>query len=89
MPAALLLIGALLFGAAWIGIVVAGFRKSVPWGLICIFVPGGSVVFAVLNWQAVRRPFLVWLSGVGFVSLGLMVQPVSDASAPPGLSGDS
>lgn len=49
MPAALLLIGALLFGAAWIGIVVAGFRKSVPWGLICIFVPGGSVVFAVLN----------------------------------------
>lgn len=47
MSAALLLIGVLLFGAAWIGIVVAGLRRSVPWGLTCIFVPGGSVVFAV------------------------------------------
>lgn len=52
-----------LIGMIWL--IVAGFRVSVLWGLICLFVPFGFIAFAVVHWSDAKRPFL--FASIGFV----------------------
>lgn len=52
-----------LIGLIWL--IVAGFRVSVLWGLICLFVPFGFIVFAVVHWSDAKRPFLIACIGFG------------------------
>ena len=68
------LFGALsaLVGLVWI--IIAGFQINVAWGLICLFIPLGFVIFAIMNWPAAKKPFLTLCLGflVLFFSLPIL-----------------
>ncbi|MEL7235731.1 MAG: hypothetical protein AAGK74_14605 [Chloroflexota bacterium] len=59
----LLVIGLLLALYGGISLLIIAFRKSILWGLGCLFVPFVSLVFAIMNWDEAGRPFLISVGG--------------------------
>jgi hypothetical protein len=61
-----------LVGLIWI--IIAGFQVNAAWGLICLFIPLGFVVFAIMNWPVAKKPFLTLCLGflVLFFSLPIL-----------------
>jgi hypothetical protein len=51
-----------LVGAIWL--LVLAFKKSVWWGLGSFFIPFVNVIFAFMNWQVAKTPFLIMIGGV-------------------------
>lgn len=47
---------------AAIWIVVAAFRVSLPWGLVTLFLPGGAILFAILNFGKAKGAVFTWLA---------------------------
>jgi hypothetical protein len=62
----LMLLGALFF-------VLSAFRESILWGLGVIFLPFVALIYLVLDWGNAKRPFFLWLYGVGFVLAGVFL----------------
>ncbi|MBK8479377.1 MAG: hypothetical protein IPL39_24780 [Opitutaceae bacterium] len=57
--------------------IIAAFSESILWGLGVLFVPFVSIVFLVLYWDRVRKPFWVsLLVGLPMVFLGGLIQAV-------------
>lgn len=50
--------------AGQIWLVVAGFIKSLIWGFVVLLVPGGNLIFTVLNWEEAKWPALTVAAGV-------------------------
>ena len=80
---ALYWIGVVLALVGFIWLVVVAFKKSVWWGLGTLIVPFVGLIFAIMNWQTAKTPFLVYLGGVvlcvigGWSTMGSgMMQPV-------------
>jgi len=67
---ALVIIGGLLAAVGSIWLIVRAFQDSLLWGLCCLFLPMATLLFAVLNWDDAKVPFLLNLGG-----LFLMVLP--------------
>jgi hypothetical protein len=76
LPLMLLLffVGVLLFIISWLMHVVFSFQESLPWGLISLLLPAGSLVFTIMFWgrKWVRRGFFAGLIG-GVLMIGTMV----------------
>lgn len=72
---------ALGFGAcgAVIGMIlllVAAFRQSIVWGLVVLFLPVGSMVYACVHWADAKTGFLANLIGTGICLAGLFSIPM-------------
>jgi hypothetical protein len=53
--------------ATFIWLVVVAFKNHVGWGLAVLFIPFAAIVFAIMNWDEAKKPFLGYLaSTVGF-----------------------
>jgi hypothetical protein len=61
---ALYYLGMVLGLVGFIWLVVVAFKKSVWWGLGTLIVPFVGLIFAIMNWQTAKTPFLVYLAGV-------------------------
>ena len=59
-----------LVGSVWL--IVEAFRVEIKWGLIALFVPFGAFVFCFAHWQEAKKPFLVSLSAVVLIPLGMI-----------------
>lgn len=58
----LLIIAVVLNLAAFIWLVITGFKRSVLWGiLVFLFSPLAALIFAVTNWFDAKKPFLAYL----------------------------
>ncbi len=58
----MLVIALLLNFAAFIWLVITGFKRSVLWGLLIFFFsPLSAIIFAVTNWFDAKKPFLAYL----------------------------
>jgi len=63
MIALLVILGLVIF-ITWIWLVVVAFQESVGWGLIVLilsffFSPIPVIIFAAMNWQVAKKPFLI------------------------------
>lgn len=55
-------VAGLLNFAAFIWLVITGFKRSVLWGLLIFFLsPLAALIFAILNWFEAKKPFLAYL----------------------------
>jgi hypothetical protein len=79
--AGLLLVGVLVFGAAWIWFLVRAFNVSVGWGLACLFLPFAPLVFLIKHWDEGGKPFLVSLAGGAGSGLGIFLLFTTAVSA--------
>lgn len=77
---------------AFVLLMIAGFKRSLWWGLALLFLPFTTLIYAIKYWQEVKKPFLVYVGSntlsiaiVGFVftQLGGMqaVQMAQDLNA--------
>ena len=70
----ILLVAAAVFGIIWfvlhVVMIVLGFRTSVGWGLVALFVPLGSLAFAFAKSGRKALAALLLLSLVGAVACG-------------------
>ena len=58
----MLVIALLLNFAAFIWLVITGFKRSVLWGLLIFFFsPLTAIIFAITNWFDAKKPFLAYL----------------------------
>lgn len=73
MGMALYLLGALVAFVGGIWIVVNAFKKSVLWGLGALFVPFVSLIFAIMNWEQNKKPFLIAIAGVVIMIIGVVM----------------
>lgn len=66
-------LGALVILGCRIALIVCGFRESLIWGLVVIFVPLGPLIFTFTHWDEAKKPFLISCGGVAlmlFAGLG-------------------
>ena len=61
-------IGGILF-------LIAAFRESIIWGLLCLCFSPVSLVFLILHWQQAKKPFFVELVGFGLCMLAMLIAP--------------
>ena len=54
---ALAIIGPIMFLVGCIWFLILGFKKSIWWGLACLFVPGGGLAFLLIHWDVAEKPF--------------------------------
>ncbi len=52
-------------GSLWLA--YRAFCESPIWGVVCLLVPGASLLFVILHWDVAAGPFLVVVVGVGLV----------------------
>jgi hypothetical protein len=68
-----------LVGGIWL--LVVAFKQSVWWGLGSLIVPFVGLIFAIMNWQIAKTPFLVYVGGIILCVIGAMNMPqLADAS---------
>jgi hypothetical protein len=69
------LIAFLIGLVGWLGQVIEAFKENILWALLVLFVPGGNIVFLVLRWGIVWRPFAIQVIGLcGTISVALFYQ---------------
>jgi len=64
------LVGGIVALVGFIWLVVVAFKESILWGIGCLLVPCVSIVFAIMNWDKAKQPFLIGLGGSIAASLG-------------------
>ncbi len=69
-------LGIVISAVGGIWFLVAAFKVSVLWGLLCLFVPLAQIVFLITHWKEVRKPFAICLLSMGllFAAAFLMVE---------------
>jgi hypothetical protein len=73
-------IAALMNFAAFIWLVITGFKRGVLWGiLIFLFSPLAAIIFAITNWFDAKRPFLAYLltTILMFVPIYMMISSIN------------
>jgi hypothetical protein len=72
---ALLIVGGILtvVGAIWQLIVT--FQISVMWGIGSLVLPLVSLIFVVMNWDAMKKPFLTQVAGIALIVIAAMNKP--------------
>jgi hypothetical protein len=66
----LLGIGGIVALVGWVMLIIQAFRKSALWGIGSILISPVALVFAIMNWQTAKRPFLIEIAGVVLIILG-------------------
>jgi len=57
-------------------VLAAAFAEGLVWGLVCIFVPGGLVYFAITHWDEAKKGFFFWAGGlVGIFAIAAAGMP--------------
>lgn len=61
--------GCALVGGIWL--IIEAFRKSLLWGLGCLFFPVISLIFVIMHWTTCWRPFVLNVVGVLLLLAGM------------------
>jgi hypothetical protein len=70
------ILGIVLSAVGGIWFLIAAFKVSVTWGLLCLFLAPAQIVFLFKHWKEARKPFAVGLLAMGviLVAIFLMVE---------------
>jgi hypothetical protein len=77
-------IAALMNFAAFIWLVITGFKRSVLWGLLVfLFSPLAAIIFAITNWFDAKKPFLAYIltTILMFVPVFMMISSIDFQNA--------
>lgn len=83
MAMALYVLGALVYLAGFIWIVVNAFKTSILWGLGSLLVPFVALIFAIMNWAQNKKPFLIMVAGIVVMIVGGVMLASSAADQMP------
>lgn len=63
----ILFIGFVISVLGAVRMLISAFRKSIIWGLGCIFVPFCSLIYLIVDWDNAKSGFFLYLKGVGLI----------------------
>jgi len=76
------ILGALVAVAGFYGVVSVAFAESTKRGLVCLFVPGAFLLFALTRWPLAWRGFSLWAAGTSAIVLSSFIElPVEESPA--------
>lgn len=58
----------LIIGEIWF--LIACFKKSIWWGLGCIFLPFIEIIFLFVHWNVAAKPFGIQIIGIALMLAG-------------------
>lgn len=70
----LLLIGLIIFIIGGIWYLVTCFKKSIWWGLGCIFLPVIQIIFLFVHWSVAAKPFGIQTVGIVIMFAGAYLE---------------
>jgi len=73
MGGVLIIIGGIVMLVGGIMILIEAFKESIWWGLGSLLVPFVSLAFVIVHWQAAKKPFFIWLAGLPFYIVGMIL----------------
>jgi hypothetical protein len=62
-----------LVGGFWF--IIVSFRTSIWWGLCCLFIPLGELMFLIVYWKDTSKPFGVSLLGIAILVGAIFIAP--------------
>ncbi|MBD8527643.1 hypothetical protein [Pseudomarimonas arenosa] len=77
-----LVVGSILL-IGMIGIVIAAFRVSLPWGLLTLLVPATILLFVPLHWRESKGPMMILLVGLAFAGVTAVASSRQQAADHP------
>ncbi len=76
-------IGAIIMSVGGILFLVRAFKVSVVWGLVCLLVPFGSVIFLFKYFDEAATPFVIQLFGLAVALVPFfLLAPAGSALVP-------
>lgn len=63
----LALLGMVIFVVGGIAFLVDAFRTHLAWGFGCLLIPLVGLIFLILYWQDVKKPFFTQLLGIALL----------------------
>lgn len=63
-----ILVGAILF-------LVAAFKVSLVWGILCLLLSPASLIFLIIHWKKAWKPWCIQLIGIAVLALGVAMTP--------------
>ncbi|MBL4847134.1 MAG: hypothetical protein JKY65_16560 [Planctomycetes bacterium] len=78
----LALIGLVIAAIGGLWLYVEGFKESIVWGLLMLFVGPVSLVFVAMHWDKAGKPFLIHIGGIVLMVLGMMLGAESGPVGP-------
>ncbi|HJN90273.1 MAG TPA: hypothetical protein QGG93_08060, partial [Verrucomicrobiota bacterium] len=59
---------------------IANFKKNVGWGVASLFLGIPLLVFAIMHFSEVKKPFLVYIASIAVVVVGFMLSAAGAVS---------
>jgi hypothetical protein len=78
----LMVVGGIVALGGGIWFLVVAFRQHVLWGLGCFFVPFVSLIFLIMYWRNVWKPFVVQLGGAMVFVVGSVINAIASGAGP-------
>jgi hypothetical protein len=66
-------VGALIAVVGGIWLLVVAFQESIGWGIGCLLCAPVAIVFAIMNWEKAKKPFLIELGGALLAGIGTSI----------------
>lgn len=73
----LLWVGCIVMFVADIRFLVVTYRHSVPWFLVCLFLPPAGLIFFLLHVKETWRPVALYFVGLVVVGIGCWIGEIS------------
>lgn len=54
---------------------IAAFRESILWGILCLCFSPVQIVFLIIHWQEAKKPFFIELLGIAISVVGVLIAP--------------
>lgn len=67
--AVLCTLGLGVVATGYVVILVAAFKKSPWWGILCLFVPMLSLLFAMIHWEDAKVGARILAAGIGIMAI--------------------
>jgi len=64
-------LGAIISAAGGLSILGAAFKEGFAWGMVCLCIPGGQLIFIVTHWAEAKVGFILQVIGGFFIGLSV------------------
>jgi hypothetical protein len=71
----LILVAVLAMVVTGIWMLVCAFQKAWWWGLLYMFVPCASMIYIMVDWKKVAKPFLISVASLVVLGVGVAISP--------------
>ncbi|MFP4496704.1 MAG: hypothetical protein ACLFQV_00730 [Vulcanimicrobiota bacterium] len=78
-----ILAGTIISLIGWVKLLILMFQEHIVWGLAGLFFPVVIIVYAVMNWEICKEPFLMYMGGIALAVIVPLIALLTGLVAMP------